>query len=78
VLVDTVFAKFLNSTALWIMLLVLAVLPIVGLVISIIGTAIAGRNRRRSRGFGIAGIVLASIYVCFVAVIALIVGAVFI
>ena len=75
VLVDTVFAKFLNSTDLqtsgvW------AVLPVVGLVISIIGTATAGRNRRSGRGFGIDGIVLASICVCFVAVIALIVGAV--
>lgn len=65
-----------RPTDLWIMLLVWAVLPVVGLVISIIGTATAGDNRRKGREFGIAGIVLASIYVCFVAVIALIVGAV--
>lgn len=65
-----------RPTDLWIMLLVWAVLPVVGLVISIIGTATAGDNRRKGRGFGIAGIVLASIYLCFVAVITLIVGAV--
>lgn len=58
----------------WALLAVILLLPVAGLILSIAGVATARKRGRTGKGFGIAGIVLSSIYVVIVLIIALIVG----
>ena len=58
----------------WILFVFAVLSPLAGLILSIIGLATARKNRRTGKGFGIAGIILTSVYAVVVLIVVMLVG----
>ncbi len=54
--------NMLGDTFIWVLTAVILLMPLVGLVLSIIGIATAKKKNRKGKGFGIAGIILPCTY----------------
>lgn len=59
----------------WLVIIVAAALPVVGLVLSIVGLITAAKKGKKGKGFGIAGIVLPNLYAAFIVAWVVIFGA---
>ena len=71
-LINTRFFPPLGSTFAIILLVVILSLPIIGLILSIAGLITVRKKHLAGKGFGIAGIVLSSVFLLIIATIALI------
>jgi len=69
ILLNKVFSE--GNVLYWILFVALLLAPLVGFIVSIVGLVTAKKNNRTGKGFGVAGIVLPSIYAVIVLIVVL-------
>lgn len=69
ILLNTRLPKLLGNFSYWILMAAVILCPLVGFILSIVGVATAKKGGKKGKGFGIAGIVLPSVYAVVTAIL---------